>query len=356
MRDERATRRASTGAEISVGRGSVEGTRAGSLRPQAERDTSTAPAPAPARQHSNTSTQLPLALSLSRSHHSTVAQRHRAPPTPPRLDRLHSQAAVLSLDQSMPKDPGARRKRRAVSMPDKGKRRPPWAEQPVGGPRCETHSSANRRFQRIPRPSISTHRARSLASGQLGCARLPASLAAMPAGMRGALWFSWGLHWRCIMRFTYSSGASVLFGSCLVARQVDDPRRPWRRSRTWPASGLAQWADWQRMFQQVWLPRSRCPGRTAAVDRSLMGCSEAAGAFAASLPACQPACQALEHPSLKLPPKLAEFDSKARLPLGGGHRPSHAPISASPHSSVFPVTPSNLIWQSAILCLATRPL
>jgi len=213
MRDERATRRASTGAEISVGRGSVEGTRAGLLWPEAD---------TPAQhqyQHGNTATHQHSSLSLSRSHHSTVAQRHRAPPTPPRLDRLHSQAAVLRLDQSMPKDPGARRKRRAVSMPDKGKRRPPWAEQPVGGPRCETHSSANRRFQRIPRPSISTHRARSLASGQLGCARLPASLVAMPAGMRGALWFSWGLHWRCIMRFTYSSGASFLFGSCLVARR-----------------------------------------------------------------------------------------------------------------------------------------
>lgn len=278
MGDERATRRASTGAEISVGRGSVEGTRAGLLWPEAD---------TPAQhqhqhQHGNTATHQHSSLSLSRSHHSTVAQRHRAPP---RLDRLHSQAAVLSLDQSMPKDPGARRKRRAVSMPDKGKRRPPWAEQPVGGPRCETHSSANRRFQRIPRPSISTHRARSLAGGQLGCARLPASLAAMPAGMRGALWFSWGLHWRCIMRFTYSSGASFLFGSCLVARR---PSPALASEPDLAGQRLAQWADWQRMFQQVWLPHSRCPGRTLAVDRSLMGCSEAAGAFAASLPACQP--------------------------------------------------------------------
>jgi hypothetical protein len=203
-------------------------------------------------------------------------------------------------------------------MPDKGKGRPPWAEQPVGGPRCETHSSANRRFQRIPRPSISTHRARSLASGQLGCARLPASLAAMPAGMRGALWFSWGLHWRCIMRFTYSSGASFLFGSCLVARR---PSPALASEPNLAGQRLAQWADWQRMFQQVWLPRSRCPGRTSAVDRSLMGCSVAAGAFAASLPACQPG----SGPP-KLPPKLAEFNSKARLQLGGGHN-THAAFS-----------------------------
>jgi hypothetical protein len=74
MRDERATRRASTGAEISVGRGSVEGTRAGSLRPQAD-----APAQhqhqhgnTATQQHSNTSTQLSLALSFSSLHSGTT--------------------------------------------------------------------------------------------------------------------------------------------------------------------------------------------------------------------------------------------------------------------------------------------
>jgi hypothetical protein len=206
-------------------------------------------------------------------------------------------------------------------MPDKGKRRPPWTEQPVGGPRCETHSSANRRFQRIPRPSISTHRARSLASGQLGCARLPASLAAMPAGMRGALWFSWGLHWRCIMRFTYSSGRS----SCLVlVWSRDDPRRPWRRSRTWPASG-GHGGRLAANNVPAGLAATLTPSRTdrRRVDRSLMDyCT--ASLLEHSLPACQPASQALEHPSF--PPKLAEFNSKARFPLGGGHN-THAALS-----------------------------
>jgi len=196
-------------------------------------------------------------------------------------------------------------------MPDKGKRRPPWTEQPVGGPRCETHSSANRRFQPIPRPSISTHRARPLASGQLGCAHLPASLAAMPAGMRGTLWFSWGLHWRCIMRFTYSSGTS----SCLVlVWSRDDPRRPWRRSRTWPASGGHR----GRLAANVpaGLAATLTPSRTdrRRVDRSLMGCSEV---LEHSLPGSG---------TPKLPPKPVEFNSKARLQLGGGHN-THAALS-----------------------------
>jgi hypothetical protein len=62
------------------------------------RDTSTSTS-------TGTSTSTTTQLSLS---HSTVAQRHRAPPTPLILDRLHSQHRALSLDQSMPKDPGAR--------------------------------------------------------------------------------------------------------------------------------------------------------------------------------------------------------------------------------------------------------
>jgi hypothetical protein len=76
--------------EISVGRWTEQGREYCGLRQRHQ------------HQHNNT------VLSLSRSHHSTVAQRHRAPPTPPMLDRLHSQHRALSLDQSMPKDPGAR--------------------------------------------------------------------------------------------------------------------------------------------------------------------------------------------------------------------------------------------------------
>jgi hypothetical protein len=185
-------------------------------------------------------------------------------------------------------------------MPYKGKRRPPWTEQPVEGPRCETHSSANRRFQHIPRPSISTHRARSLASGQLGCnarrhARSPVVLLGPALAVHHALY----LFQRCVF----------LFGSCLVARR--------------PSPALASEPNLAGQRRTQWQAATLTPSRTdrRRVDRSLMDYGFAAGAFAASLPACQPGSG-----TPKLPPKLAEFNSKARFPLGGGHN-THAALS-----------------------------
>jgi hypothetical protein len=101
IRDERATRRASTGAEISVwvgrrNKGKIV-VASGRHTSTAQHSTSTA-----AQQHNNTALSLSRASQLA---HSTMTQRHRAPPTPPMLDRS---LFALSLDQSMPKDPGAR--------------------------------------------------------------------------------------------------------------------------------------------------------------------------------------------------------------------------------------------------------
>jgi hypothetical protein len=145
---------------------------------------------------------------------------------------------------------------------------------------------------------------------------LPACLPAVPAGMRGALWFSWGLHWRCIMRFTYSSGHVVLFGRATLAG-LGVGAKPGR-----PAVG------------------SECSSRfgchahaVRTVGRSLMGCS----LLEHSLPACQPAslqaCQQL--PAWFWNTKLAELNSKARLHrarLGVGHNAPASMLALSPFS------------------------
>ncbi|PMD65157.1 uncharacterized protein K444DRAFT_660287 [Hyaloscypha bicolor E] len=167
--------------------------------------------------------------------------------------------------------------------------------------------------------------------------------------MRGALWFSWGLHWRCIMRFTYSSGHVVLFGRATLAG-LGVGAKPGR-----PAVG------------SECSSRFGCHAHAVQDGRSFADGLQPAGAFAPSLPACQPAslqaCQQL--PARFWNTKLAELNSKARLHrarLGVGHNAPASMLALSPfscsdnrESSVLPVTQSNSIWQCAILGLATRP-
>jgi hypothetical protein len=137
-----------------------------------------------------------------------------------------------------------------------------------------------------------------------------------------------------------SPGACIGGASCalpipaahLLVWSRDDSRRPWRRSQTWPASGWQWQWQWQRMFRE--LPADPLAA-TLTVDRSLMGCS-LLGHY--SLPTA--AGQALEHPSspqtcrayCTVTPRLDSAAATTRTLLS---RPSHAPITASPQSSVL---------------------
>lgn len=223
--------------------------------------------------------------------------------------------------------------------------------QPVGGPRCETRRSAHRRFQGIPRPSISTHRARPLASSQLGCARLPASLPACqqcppacaePCGSPGA----------CIGGASCALPIPAGTSSCLVARLS-------------PALASELNLAGQRLALAANVPAGLAATLTLSrtVGRSLMGCSLLEHSLPARQPASLQACQQL--PARFWNTKLAELKSKARLHrarLGVGHNAPASMLALSPfscsdnrESSVLPVTQSNSIWQCAILGLATRP-